>query len=120
MFDKIENEINDFTKTIKEEKGCDEMLAYVNSNFFASIRLLMFASRTFSINSRVMLFLLISITGILMFASVGAIPVSTSLLTGINVFLFALILIFITHCKKLLMAGIANAKANMQQNKEDD
>ena len=119
MLNKIENEINDFTTTIKEEKGCDEMLAYVNSNFFASIKLLIFASSTFSVNVRLLLFLLIASTGILMSSSIGAIPVSSSLLAGITVFLFAIILIFITHGKKLLLAGIANAKANMKEKKQD-
>ena len=118
MFDKIENEIYDFTKTIKEEKGCDEMLSYVNSNFFASVKVLMFASSTFSVSARMLLFLLIALTGILMSASIGAIALSSSLLTATTVFIFAIILIFVTHCKKILMAGISEAKRNMKESQK--
>lgn len=117
MFNKIENEIYDFTKTIKKEKGCDEMLAYVNSNFFASVKVLMFASSTFSVSARMLLFLLIALTGILMSASIGAIALSSSLLTATTVFIFVVILIFVTHCKKVLMAAISEVKRDMQESK---
>lgn len=115
MLKKIENEINDFVATIKEPEGCDKMLAYINSNHFASVKLIMFASSTFSIYAKLMLFFLMSSAGLLMSSSLGVIPASTTLLAGITLFLFVLLLIFITNYKKVLVLNIKEAKKMMDE-----
>ena len=56
MLNKINKEIDEFTKNIKEEKGCDEMLSYLNSSYVSSIKLLMFSSSTFSMFFKLMFF----------------------------------------------------------------
>ena len=115
MLNKIEKQINDFTNTIKEAKGCDEMINYVNSSYISSVKLLMFASSTFSLFARVMMFLVIASAGLLMSSSIGAIAVSSTLFLGTTIFLFVLILIFITSQKKVLIQSIENKKSVMQK-----
>lgn len=115
MFKKIDNDIKDFVGTIKEPEGCDKMLDYMNSNHFASVKLIMFASSTFSICAKLMLFFLISSAGLLMSSSIGIIPVSSTLLLGTVLFLFILLLIFITNYKKNLISCIESAKSSMEK-----
>lgn len=47
MLNKIHKEMNDFTVDIKTIKNHEELLGYMNSNFYASIKLLIAVSRTF-------------------------------------------------------------------------
>lgn len=115
MLNKIENEINEFTKDIKEAKGCDEMISYVNSSYIACIKLLMFASSTFSLYTRVILFLFIASAGLLMSTIIGAIPVGLIPFLILTVLLFALILVSTTQCRKLLIVSIQNSKKEMEE-----
>jgi len=114
MFNKIYKEIDDFTSTIKEPKGCDEMLSYMNSNVFASIKLLMFASKTFSLYGRIMLFFIISLTGLLFLSTLGSGGINLTLLS-ITLILFILILYFAIHFKIFLISSINKTKENMQE-----
>ncbi len=118
MIKKINNEINDFTSAIKEVKGCDDMLNYINSNIYASIKLLMFASKTFSTYARVLLFFIISLTGLLTLSSISTGGVNTGLL-AINIALFALILFFIMQCKSYLILSIKNKRTSMEESKKE-
>lgn len=118
MFNKINNQINDFARTIKEVKGCDEMLLYINSSFFAAIKMLMFASSTFSIYCRVLLFIVITFIGLFLFSMIGTIAISSTLLLGITCFLFIVFLLYITHYKNVLVLSIKNTKSRMEENKK--
>ncbi len=110
MLNKIDKEIDDFTNTIKEVKGCDKMLTYMNSNIYSSIKLLMFASKTFSLYGKIMLIFFISISCLLVLSSIASSNLNISLLT-ITLFLFILILIYIRHFKKNLILNIEKIKS---------
>ena len=113
MIKKINTEIDEFTNTIKETKGCDDMLAYMNSNIYASIKLLMFASKTFSLLGKIMLFFIISLTGLLLMSSLTLGSLNSTLLL-IDVILFILILAFVMQYKKSLILSIENKKSSME------
>lgn len=119
MFNKIEKQIDEFTKDIKEAKGCDEMLIYLNSNYVSSIKLLMFASSTFSLYGRLMLFLVMASAALLLSSIIGAMPLSITLFLGTTIFSFILILLYVTHCRNLLSESIKKAKSMMQEAKEN-
>lgn len=113
MIKKINTEIDEFTNTIKETKGCDDMLAYMNSNIYASIKLLMFASKTFSLFGKIMLFFIISLTGLLLMSSLTIGSLNSTLLL-IDIILFILILAFVMQYKKSLILSIENKKSSME------
>lgn len=115
MLNKINKEINDFTNNIKEPKGCDDMLDYLNSSYVSSIKLLMFASSTFSLYGRLMLFLVMASGALLLSSIIGAIPLSMTLFLVTTMLSFILILMYITHYRKLLCESINNAKSLMQE-----
>lgn len=117
MFNKINKEIDDFTKTIKEIKGCDEMLTYMNSNIYASIKLIMFASKTFASYSKIVLFFIISLTGLLAmsFISTGVLNIGLLVITLV---LFFLILVYVMHFKKALIFNIKNKKSLMKKDEQ--
>ena len=115
---KIDNEINEFTQSIKTVQGHDELLAYINSNFYASIKLLIFASKTFSLYAKILLFFTIALTGFLISSSIGVFVISSTLLLGTTLFLFVVLLIYITHYKKLLTSGIETSKNTMKNEKK--
>lgn len=115
MFNKIYKEIDEFTRTIKEIEGCDKMLVYLNSSIYSSIKLLMFASKTFSIYARILLFFIISIAGILMLSSVGAAHINISVPLAFFLILFVFALLYLTHFKKVLRLSIEESKDKMQK-----
>ncbi len=117
MFNKIYKEIDDFTANIKEVKGCDEMLAYMSSSPVANVKLLMFASQKFSVYIRIMLFFLISSTGLFAMSSMSSAGINPILLAIVLV-LFVFMLIFIVGCKKYLIMSINNTKKARQSIKE--
>lgn len=110
MLKRIESEINDFTHNIKTIEGHDELLVYMNSNIYASVKLLVFASKTFSLFSKVILFFTIVSTGFLLSSSIGVFAISSSLLLATTLFLFVLLLIYISHYKKVLISSIEKVK----------
>jgi len=118
MLNKIQNEIDDFTKTIKEAKGCDEMLTYVNSSYVSCVKLLMFASGKFSLYFRLMLFSVMASAGLLMSTIIGAIPFSVLPFLILTFLLFTLILVFTSQSKSMLANSIENMKDIMQNNQQ--
>lgn len=110
MLNKINKEIDEFTKNIKEEKGCDEMLVYLNSSYVASVKLLMFASSTFSLYGRLMLFLVMASGALLLSSLIGAIPLSITLFFATTTMSFVLILLFITNYRNVLEGSILRVK----------
>lgn len=118
MLNKIDREINDFTNSIKTIKGYDELLIYMNSSVYSSIKLLLFASKTFTLYGRVLLFLIISLTGLLILSTTGVAVLNTWFLVVITVLLFISILAYIIRCKKHLILSIENSKNSMKENEE--
>jgi len=117
MLKKIHKEIEDFTNNIKEIKECDELLNYMNSNISSSIKLLMSISKTFSLYGRVMLFFIISLTGLLALSSIGMFTLNTGLLL-ITLILFFLILLYVMHCKNFLISSINNSRSSIEKVEE--
>ena len=114
MLKKINNEIEEFTSNIKEEKECHELLTYMNSNISSSIKLLMSVSKTFSLYARVMLFFVISLTGLTFMSSISTGVLNNSLLS-ITIVLFFLTLLFIMHYKKSLTSSINKSKSSIEK-----
>ncbi len=115
MLNKINKEIDDFTNTIKEVKGCNEMIAYLNSSYVSCVKLLIFASKTFSLYSRIILFFTIASGGLLLSSIIGAIHGSITFFLAISLFLFFSILWFVINSKKILILSIENKKKLMQE-----
>jgi len=115
MFKKIENQINEFTSGIKEEKGCDELLVYMNSSYVSSVKLLMFASSTFSLYGRMMLFFIMASGGLLLSSAIGAIPLSVTPFLVLTLLMFALIMVFTSHYKSFLTNSIKQMKEKMNK-----
>lgn len=113
MLNKIYKEIDDFTATIKEIEGCDKMLAYMNSNIYATIKLLMFASKSFTLYVKVMLFFIIALTGFLISASIGAMPLNINILLVITMGLFISKLVYVMKTKQYLASSIENRKSSV-------
>ena len=115
MLKKIDKEINVFTDNIKEIEGCDKLLDYMNTDFFSSIKLLILASKTFSLYGRLMLFFIIASTGLFMSSFIDVIAISSTLLAGITLFIFVLTLIYISHNKNVLTLSIEKSKSVKQE-----
>ena len=114
MFKKIENQINEFTSGIKEEKGCDELIVYMNSSYVSSIKLLMFASSSFSLYARLLLFFIIANGGLLMFTSIGALPLDFTPFLVVTFALVAMMVFYTSHFKKILTSSIEEIKTSMK------
>lgn len=114
MFKKIENEMNEFVGGIKESKGCDELLVYMNSSYVSSIKLLMFASSTISLYGRLMMFFIMASAGLLMSSVIGAIPLPITPFLVLTLLLFALILVLTSHFRTQLSTCIKNTKSIME------
>lgn len=119
MFNRIEEQINEFTNGIKEAEGCDKLLSYMNTNYFASVKLLMFSSPTFSLYAKLMMFFMISSGGLLMSSSIGVIPIDYTIFLAFTILLFALILIFFVGSKRLLLDSIEKKKASMMEEQKE-
>lgn len=114
MLKKIEKELEEFTNTIKEVEGCDKMISYLNSSIISSVKLMMFASKTFSLYGRVLLFTFLTLGGFLIFLSIGTNVLDTSFLIAIILVLFVSIIFYITHFKKLLLFKIEDKKSKFK------
>jgi hypothetical protein len=115
MFSKIHSQIEEFTSTIKESEGCDKMLAYIDSNIYSAIKLLIFSSKVFSILGRVLLFFIVFLTGVLVLSAIGALGFNIFLLSVLIIVLFISLLFFVVHWKKTLINSIVNKKAKMEK-----
>lgn len=110
MFNKINNEIVAFTNSIKSD-GYDKMLNYVNSSIYSCLKLLIFASKTFSITAKILMFFIIFTAGLLMLSVIGAIPFNPIFLMLVFLTLFVFALFFVTHFKKVLIFNIEELKS---------
>ncbi len=117
MLGKIEKEMYEFASGVKTIEGHDKLLDYMHSNIYASIKLLIFASKTFSIYGRVLFFFIISLTGLVVLSAMGVAILNTSYLLVMTIVLFILILLYVMHFKKSLILSIEKSKNNMENSK---
>lgn len=114
MLNGIYKEIDDFTATIKEVEGCDKMLTYLNSGIYSTLKLLMFASKSFTLYVKVMLFLIIALTGFLLSVGIGAMAINSTILIVITLGLFISKMVYIMKSKNYLERSILNVKSEME------
>jgi hypothetical protein len=123
MFNKTNKEINDFTTNIKTIKNHTELLDYMNSSFYATIKLLISISSTFSIYWKVVLPFIISLSILLILSSIE--PVGEQLHDVLNIrtnyilvillcFLFVT-LSYIVYCKTYLSSSIEKSRKTMKK-----
>ncbi|WP_419764617.1 MAG: hypothetical protein ACNI28_12630 [Arcobacter sp.] len=117
MLDKIDKEMFEFTSGVKTVEGYDKLLDYMNSSIYSSIKLLIFASRTFSIYGRVLLFFVMSFMGLVAISSIGAVALNTMYLLVITLFLFTLLLVYVMYFKKKFILYIEKSKYNKKNTK---
>lgn len=115
MSSKIDNEINEFTKNIKEKKSCDELLFYMNSSYSSSIKLLMSISNTFSLYVRLLLFFTIAFSAMSIFSIINADKINIAITLMITLFLYFVLLSFIISSKKSLALSINDIKNLLKQ-----
>lgn len=120
MFGKINTETDEFTSTIKDIEGCDKLIDYMGISIYSSIKLLMFASKSFSLIVRVLMFFIISITGLIMLASVGAMPFNITNLIAVDLLIFAFTLIFVVRSKRILVSSVLRTKEKMEEVKSSE
>ena len=113
MLNKIDKDMNDFAFNIKTIESHEELLGYMNSNLYASIKLLVFASKSFTLYGRILLFFVITLAGLLILSGIEAMGsnfhtvLNPSYILLANLGLYILILAYIMHYKKLLISYIA-------------
>lgn len=117
MIGKIKKEITDFVADIKDDENCTKLINYMNKNVYESIKLLMAVSNTFSVYGRVFMFFIISITGLVMLSSVGAMPFNVGYLVFIDVVLFALAIRFTMSLKRFLFTSIEEKRIELIESK---
>ena len=115
MLNKIQTEINDFSYNIKTIKSHEELLGYMSSDFYSSIKLLVYASKTFTMYGRIILFFIIVLAGLLLLA-IAAGVYGQNVLSVNYIFVAFLALVFLTlayilHCKKYLISSIKKSKS---------
>lgn len=115
MFKNINNQINEFTKNIKEIEGCDKLTSYMNSSYVSSIKLLMFASSTFSIYAKLLIFFIIANGGLLMFTFIGSLPFDFKPFLVVSIMLITLMLIYTFYFKNILSSSIEKVKNDMKE-----
>jgi len=117
MLNKIDKDMNDFAFNIKTIESHDELLGYMNSNMYASIKLLVFASKSFTLYGRILLFFVIALAGLLILSVIEAMGsrfhtvLNPSYILLVNLGLYILILAYIMHYKKLLISYIEKSKS---------
>ncbi|PLY10026.1 MAG: hypothetical protein C0626_07035 [Arcobacter sp.] len=117
MLKKIDKEMDEFASGIKTLEGHDKLLDYMNSSIYSTIKLLIFASNTFSIYGRVLFFFIISLAGLGVVSGIGLAVLNTTYLLVVTVVLVILILLYIMHFKKSLILYIEKSKNNMENSK---
>lgn len=121
MLNKIHTEMNSFTLDIKTVKSHEELLDYMNSNFYASIKLLIAVSSTFSLYWRMVLPFIVSLCLLLVLSNIQPIAEQLRTLLNINYMLVILLclvslkLVYILHCKKYLISCIKKSKSLMEK-----
>lgn len=115
MLNKIRNEIDEFTSEIKDVEGCDKLLTYMNESIYSAIKLLMYVSKTFSLYGRVILFFIISLAGLIILSTIGAIGLNSVTFQLITLVVFVLYIVYIIHFKNYLLRSIIEAKNLMNE-----
>ena len=116
MFNRTHREINDFTSDIKTIEDHETLLNYMNSNFYASIKLLASVSSTFSIYWKVVLPFIVSLSALVVLSNIEPIGeelkgiLNISYVLGILLCLVFFTLMYILHCKKYLILCIEKSK----------
>jgi len=122
MFNKTDEEIDSFTLGIETIKSHERLLEYVKSDFYASIKLLISISSTFSIYWKVVLPFIVSLSALLLLSNIKPIGnqlnaiLDTNYIVSLLVCLVVFTLIYILHCKKYFILCIEKSKSLMEEN----
>jgi hypothetical protein len=121
MLNKTEKEINNFTLGIETIESHEKLLDYINSDFYASIKLLISVSSTFSIYWKVILPFIVSLSALLLLSNIKPIGESLNSILNTNyifVILICLIvftLVYIFRSKKYFILCIEKSKSLMEK-----
>ena len=121
MLDKMHKEIDDFTLNIKTIKNHEELLKYMNSDFFSSIKLLISISSIFSIYWKVVLPFIVSLSALLILSLIRPIEEQLSIFININyvfaifVCLSSLSFLYIKHSKKYFISCMEKSKKILEK-----
>ena len=121
MFKKLYKDMNNFTLDIKTIKSHDELLDYMNSSFYASVKLLLAVSKTFSICWMIVIPFFISLGGVLILSSIDSIAkqmhsaLNTTFIFSILLVLVLFKIVLILHCKNYLTSCIEKSKSLMEE-----
>ncbi len=122
MLNKIHTEMDDFSHNIKTIESHEELLGYMSSDIYSSIKLLVYASKTFTMYGRIILFFIIVSTGLLLLAIAAGVYGQNALNVNYIFVAFSglvfLTLAYIIHCKKYLIASINKSKIFREQAEE--
>jgi len=110
MLGKIHKEMNNFTFNIKTLEGHDELLSYMSTSTYSSIKLLIFSSSTFSLLAKMVFAFIISLSILLLASSLGLFPSAISALLLITIALSISTFAFVSHCKSFLISSIRKSK----------
>ena len=121
MLKKTKKEIETFIEALETIKSHETLLDYIKSDFFASIKLLISVSSTFSIYWKVVLPFIVSFSILILFSTIQPIAeqinaiLSIKYILGILVFLVLLTIVYILGSKKYFIASIMKSKSLMQE-----
>jgi hypothetical protein len=120
MLKKTHKEIDDFTLGIETIKSHETLLDYINSDFYASIKLLISISSTFSIYWKVVLPFIVSFSALLLLTNIKPIGMqidailNSNYLLGILICLVLITVMYILDCKKYCISSIEKSKSSMK------
>lgn len=124
MFQKTNKEIKKFSQGLETIKSHETLLDYIKSDFFASIKLLISVSSTFSIYWKAILPFIVSFSILLLLSTIKPISeqlnaiLNTNYILGIFVFLILFSFVYILSCKKYFISCIKNSMSLMEKDKE--
>jgi hypothetical protein len=122
MFNKTHKEIDDFTLGIETIKSHKKLLDYINSDFYASIKLLISISSTFSIFWKVVLPFIVSLSALLLLSNIKPIGIqldailNSNYILGILVCLVLFTLMYIFNSRKYCISCIEKSMSLMNKN----
>ncbi|KAB7890321.1 hypothetical protein [Poseidonibacter ostreae] len=123
MFNKTYKEISAFILAVETIESLDKLLDYIKSDFYASIKLLISVSSTFSIFWKVVLPFIVSFSALLLLTNIKPVSQLVNSILGINYFfgilvcLLAFSLVYILNCKKYFIKCIEESKRLIEKNK---
>ena len=121
MINKTHKEIHNFTSNIKTIQSHEELLKYMNRSFYASIKLLISISSTFSIYWKVILPFIVSLSALLVLFNIEPIVKELHGILNINyiliiqLILISLTLIYISNSKKYFIFCMEKSKSIIQK-----